>query len=69
MTYESASMAHYLYGVARIGEQQTSGWAYSLSDALGSVRQLADGVAQVMFARGYMPYVKLRAAQLRNYEF
>ena len=56
MTYESASMTHYLYGVARIGRQQTSGWAYSLSDALGSVRQLVEGVAQVTLARErYMP--------------
>ena len=46
----------YLYGVTRIGEQQPGGWAYHLSDALGSVRQLADGSAQVTLARGYMPY-------------
>ena len=46
----------YLYGVTRIGEQQPGGWAYHLSDALGSVRQLTDGSAQVTLARGYMPY-------------
>ena len=46
----------YLYGVTRIGEQQPGGWAYHLSDALGSVRQLADDAAQVTLARGYMPY-------------
>ncbi len=46
----------YLYGVSRIGEQQPGGWAYHLSDALGSVRQLTDGSAQVTLARGYMPY-------------
>jgi RHS repeat-associated protein len=45
-----------LYGVTRIGEQQPGGWAYHLSDALGSVRQLADDAAQVTLARGYMPY-------------
>ncbi len=27
----------YLYGLGRIGEQQTGGWAYHLTDALGSV--------------------------------
>jgi len=42
----------YLYGVTRIGEQQPGGWAYHLSDALGSVRQLADDAAQVTLARG-----------------
>jgi RHS repeat-associated protein len=46
----------YLYGVTRIGEQQPDGWVYHLSDALGSVRQLADSSAQVTLARGYMPY-------------
>ncbi len=46
----------YLYGVTRIGEQQPGGWTYHLSDALGSVRQLADDAAQVTLARGYMPY-------------
>jgi YD repeat-containing protein len=48
----------YLYGVTRIGEQQPGGWAYHLSDALGSVRHAkrADDGAQVTLARGYMPY-------------
>jgi RHS repeat-associated protein len=46
----------YLYGVTRVGEQQPNGWAYHLSDALGSVRQLVDAAAQVTLARGYMPY-------------
>ncbi len=46
----------YMYGVTRIGEQQPGAWAYHLSDALGSVRQLADDAAQVTLARGYMPY-------------
>ena len=40
----------YLYGVTRIGEQQPGGWAYHLSDALGSVRQLADVGGQVTLA-------------------
>ncbi len=42
--------------MTRIGEEQPGGWAYHLSDALGSVRQLADGSAQVTLAQGYMPY-------------
>ncbi len=46
----------YLYGMTRLGEQQPGGWAYHLSDALGSVRQLADSSAQVTLAQGYMPY-------------
>ncbi len=46
----------YLYGVTRVGEQQLAGWVYHLPDALGSVRQLVDGSAQVALARGYMPY-------------
>ena len=32
----------YLYGVGRIGEEQPTGFAYHLSDTLGSVRQLTD---------------------------
>jgi RHS repeat-associated protein len=51
-----SGMTRYLHGVTRIGEQQPGGWAYHLSDALGSVRQLVDGSAQVTLARGYMPY-------------
>jgi len=46
----------YLYGVTRVGELQPAGWVYHLSDALGSVRQLVDDDAQVVLARGYMPY-------------
>jgi RHS repeat-associated protein len=53
---DASGVTTYLYGVARIGEEQPTGWAYHLSDALGSVRQLADGSAQVTLARGYMPY-------------
>ncbi len=60
----AAHSTQYLYGVTRIEEQQPTGWAYHLSDALGrlalseaeGVRQLADGSAQVTLARGYMPY-------------
>lgn len=37
----------YLYGVGRIGEQQSGGRQYHLGDALGSVRQLVDASGQV----------------------
>jgi RHS repeat-associated protein len=53
---DGSGMTRYLYGVTRVGEQQSAGWAYHLPDALGSVRQLADGNVQVTLARGYMPY-------------
>ncbi len=53
---DAGSKTAYLYGVRRVGEQQPSGWAYHLTDALGSVRQLADASAQVALARGYTPY-------------
>jgi RHS repeat-associated protein len=53
---DAAGTTTYLYGVTRIGEEQPGGWAYHLSDALGSVRQLVDDAAQVTLARGYMPY-------------
>jgi len=53
---DGSGMTRYLYGVTRVGEQQLAGWVYHLPDALGSVRQLADGSAQVALARGYMPY-------------
>ncbi|MGH2620385.1 MAG: RHS repeat-associated core domain-containing protein [Anaerolineales bacterium] len=46
----------YLYGLARIGEEQTGGWQYHLGDALGSVRQLANSGASVTLARSYKPY-------------
>jgi len=45
----------YLYGVARLGEEQPGGWQYHLGDALGSVRQLADAGADVGLVRSYEP--------------
>lgn len=53
---DSGGDTHYLYGVTRIGEQQSAGRVYHVSDALGSVRQLVDSDGQVTLARGYMPY-------------
>ncbi len=46
----------YLYGLGRIGEQQTGGWAYHLTDALGSVRQLTTSAGAVSLARWFDPY-------------
>jgi RHS repeat-associated protein len=53
---DNSGDTRYLYGVTRIGEQQSAGWLYHLTDALGSVRQLADGSGNVQLARGYTPY-------------
>lgn len=53
---EAGGKTAYVYGITRIGEQQSVGWVYHLSDVLGSVRQLADVNAQVALARGYTPY-------------
>ena len=47
---------YYLYGLGRIGEQQPSGFAYHLGDALGSVRQLVDASGVVQLTRSYEPY-------------
>jgi RHS repeat-associated protein len=50
----------YLYGNGRIGELQPGGFMYHLGDALGSVRQLVDGGANVTLAQSFDPYgVKL----------
>ena len=46
----------YLYGVSRIGEQQPDGWQYHLSDALGSVRELADPSSEAVYLRTYQPF-------------
>jgi YD repeat-containing protein len=46
----------YLYGLGRIGEEQPSGWAYHLADALGSVRRLADKAGWVTMVQSYRPY-------------
>ena len=46
----------YLYGNARIAEEQPSGWQYHLGDALGSTRQLVDASVSVTFSRVYEPF-------------
>jgi len=53
---DNSGDTRYVYGVTRIGEQQSAGWLYHLTDALGSVRQLVDGSGNVQLARGYTPY-------------
>ena len=53
---DNSSETRYLYGLTRIGEQQSTSWVYHVTDALGSVRQLADANAQVVLTRGYTPY-------------
>ena len=49
-------MNAYLYGVGRIGEQQSGGWVYHHGDALGSVRQLTDLTGAVTLAQNFSPY-------------
>ncbi|MGD8456598.1 MAG: RHS repeat-associated core domain-containing protein [Anaerolineales bacterium] len=46
----------YLYGNSRISEYAGVDWTYCLADALGSVRQLTDSYAFVLFAQSYDPY-------------
>jgi len=46
----------YLYGNARIGEEQPAGWRYHLGDALGSLRQLADASVNISLTRSYEPF-------------
>jgi hypothetical protein len=52
----------YLYGVRRIDQKSATSTDYfgftsqSLTDALGSVRQLADADGQVSLAKIYKPY-------------
>jgi len=46
----------YLYGRARIGEEQPEGWQYHLGDALGSVRELTDSTGAVGLAQSLEPF-------------
>jgi RHS repeat-associated protein len=46
----------YLYGVGRIAQDGPTSTEYFLTDALGSVRQLADADGQVSLAQSYQPY-------------
>ena len=51
----------WLYGTSRIGEEQPGGFAYHLPDALGSVRQMADGSAGVTLAQNFEPFGSVMA--------
>jgi RHS repeat-associated protein len=54
----------YLVGHETLGRWDGSEWAYHLPDALGSVRQVADGAGAVADAREWTPYgVEVGAAQ------
>jgi YD repeat-containing protein len=46
----------YLYGAGRIGEKQAADFVYHLPDALGSVRQIANGSAAVTLTQSYEPF-------------
>jgi RHS repeat-associated protein len=62
----------YLYGLARVGEEQADGWQLHLGDALGSVRQLTNASAAVTLARSYEPFGSVSAssgAGETNYSF
>ncbi len=52
----------YLYGRARLGEQQPEGWQYHLGDALGSVRELTNSTGTVGLVRSYEPFGSLMAS-------
>jgi RHS repeat-associated protein len=46
----------YLYGRARVGEQQPEGWQYHLGDALGSVRELTTSTGAADLAQSFEPF-------------
>ncbi len=46
----------YLYGAGRIAQYSATATEYFLGDALGSVRQLADGNGEVALAKSYQPF-------------
>jgi len=52
---EDGDSTRYLYGVARIGEDDGT-WRYHLADHLGSVRSLVDANSSVDGTRAYQPY-------------
>ena len=50
------TVSTYLYGRARVGEEQPEGWQYHLGDALGSVRELANSTGTVGLAQSFEPF-------------
>jgi RHS repeat-associated protein len=55
------TVSTYLYGRARIGEEQPDGWQYHLGDALGSVRELAASTGTVGLAQSFEPFGRVMA--------
>lgn len=53
---DNAEPITYLYGNARLAQQTIANTHYFLTDALGSVRQLADASGEVTLLRRYEPY-------------
>ena len=51
----SAGGTLYLVGHETLGQWDGADWAYYLPDALGSVRQVADGAGAVVSAREWTP--------------
>jgi len=62
----------YIYGLGRIAQESTSGEAYFLADALGSVRQLVDANGSVQMVKNYEPYGEVLSSTgngVSNYGF
>jgi len=60
----SAGDALYLIGHETLGQWDGDAWGYYLPDALGSMRQVANGAGTVVDAREWTPYgVEIRSAQ------
>ncbi|MBN1315670.1 MAG: RHS repeat-associated core domain-containing protein, partial [Anaerolineales bacterium] len=49
----------YLYGLGRIGEKQGGEWLYHLTDALGSMRQLANTDDWIVLTQSFEPFGEL----------
>jgi RHS repeat-associated protein len=50
-------------GLGRIGEKQPNGWAYHLTDGLGSVRQLVNSDAYIVLAQSFEPFGDLMVSE------
>jgi uncharacterized protein RhaS with RHS repeats len=62
----------YMYGLGRIGEQQTGGFVMHLGDALGSVCQVRDATGEIVLAKDYEPYGEIMNSTgigVSNYAF
>jgi RHS repeat-associated protein len=45
-----------LYGLGRIGEDDSGGWGFHLADALGSVRQIANDSGRLTLTQSFEPF-------------